>query len=304
MDKEKFFTNNLNKIVISVICCILWGSAFPVLKISYKELNILSSNTGALMTLAGLRFFIASILIFICTYFIFKEKISIEKHHIPKLILLGFFQTGFYYFLFYIGVSNTSGMKSAIIGALESFFTVIVAHFYYSNDKIDKMKITAMITGFLGIIFANWGKGFEFSFTFLGEGLLALSCVLGALSSIMVKEFSKSIHPFVITAYQMFFGSIMMLIYGFSSGQGNLNFNPVSSGLLLYSALLSTIAFSLWFMLLKYNKAGEISLYRFIIPVSGTILSAIFLPEETLNIYIFISLLLVTLGIVGINKFK
>ena len=87
---------------------------------------------------------------------------------------------------------------------------------------------------------------------------------------------------------------------------GNLihNFTPLATGLLVYSALLSSVAFALWFTLLKYNKAGEISVYRFIIPVSGALLSAIFIPSETFTLNIAISVILVALGIGIVNYRK
>ena len=55
---------------------------------------------------------------------------------------------------------------------------------------------------------------------------------------------------------------------------------------------------------MKYNKAGEISVYRFIIPVSGAVLSAIFIPSETFTLNIVISVVLVALGIRIVNYRK
>jgi len=72
-------------------------------------------------------------------------------------------------------------------------------------------------------------------------------------------------------------------------------------GLLFYAAFLSAAAFSLWYSLLKYNKAGEISIYKFMIPVSGAVLSALFVPGEKLNILMGAALLLVAVGIVVVN---
>lgn len=302
MDSKKFFENKASKIAIAVLCCVLWGSAFPVLKISYKELSITSIDKPELLALGGLRFFIAAILLVVFTKFVIKQSLNIGKKNIMKLVALGFFQTAFYYYLFYNGVANTTGTKGAIIGTLETFFTVILAHFVYTNDRIDLNKSIGIVTGFIGIVIANFGKDFGASVSFLGEGLLALSCLMGAISSIMVKEFAKSIHPFVITSYQMLFGALMMMGVGYGQG-ASLSFNLISGSLLIYSALLSSVAFSLWFTLLKYNNAGEISLYRFLIPISGAILSAIFVGES-FTIYTFLALILVVSGIIAVNLRK
>ena len=101
----------------------------------------------------------------------------------------------------------------------------------------------------------------------------------------------------------MLFGSTTLLVIGKIGMKGSqLTFNPLSITLLIYTAFLSATAFALWFMLLKYNKAGEITLYRFLIPISGSILSIIFLPEESFSVNILLGLILVSGGIILINK--
>lgn len=78
-------------------------------------------------------------------------------------------------------------------------------------------------------------------------------------------------------------------------------FTPFGWGLFIYSALLSSAAFALWYSILKYNPAGEISMYKFIVPVSGAIMSSIFIPEENLSLATIAALALVALGIIIVN---
>ena len=51
-----------------------------------------------------------------------------------------------------------------------------------------------------------------------------------------------------------------------------------------YLTLLSSVAFALWSILLKYNRVGMIAPFNFLIPVSGALLSAIFLGENILEL--------------------
>ncbi len=69
-------------------------------------------------------------------------------------------------------------------------------------------------------------------------------------------------------------------------------------------ALLSSAAFSLWNLLLKYNKVGPVSVYNFLTPIFGSILSAIFLGENIFEFKNMIALVLVCLGIWMVNKQK
>ena len=79
---------------------------------------------------------------------------------------------------------------------------------------------------------------------------------------------------------------------------------PAVLGAVHVPAALSAAAFSLWYYLLKYNKAGEITLYRFVIPVSGAVLSALVLPGESLSPAALVALALVAFGIAAVNRWR
>lgn len=302
MDTKKYLTDKRYVIAIAVFCSILWGSAFPVLKISYEKLNIAAEDMGAKIVFAGMRFFLASVILFIILILFMKHSVKVNKHQISKLLLLGLLQTTFQYFFFYNGMAFTSGMKGSILNSIGNFFTVILAHLIYKDDGINRGKIIGLITGFGGIILANWGQSFSLEFSFRGEGFLIISAIFGAFATIVAKEISKGVHPFVVTAWQMLMGSILLFIFGLPGFKENsITFSNVGWALLIYQAFLSAVAFALWYSILKYNKAGEISLYKFIIPVSGSILSVLLIPQEKFTFYIFSALILVVLGIISLN---
>ncbi|SHH29521.1 DMT family transporter [Clostridium grantii] len=305
MDSKKFLTKKSNVIILAIFCSILWGSAFPTLKVSYIELSMNSADMIGKIVLAGMRFFIAAIMIFLFLIFVLKKSIKISKSDIIKLLILGLIQTTFQYFFFYTGVSNTTGSKSSILTSVGSFIVVIIAHFYYKDDRINKEKSIGLILGFIGIVIINLGNGFNVDFNFYGEGFIIISTTLGSVGTIMAKELSKTINPFVITAWQMLLGATILLIFGLPQlSPEAITFTLKGWILLIYAAILSATAFSLWYSLLKYNKAGEISIYKFVIPVSGSILSIMFLEGEVFTINTFIALILVSLGIMAINYKK
>jgi len=70
-----------------------------------------------------------------------------------------------------------------------------------------------------------------------------------------------------------------------------------AASLLLYMAILSAVAFALWAALLKHNRVGMVSVFNFLIPVFGALLSALFLGEEILAWRNAVALLLVCGGI-------
>ena len=194
-------------------------------------------------------------------------------------------------------------MKAAILTSIGTFFVVILAHYIYHNDKMNYRKALGLTIGFAGIFLANWGEGFSLQFSFLGEGFLTLAGLIGAFGTILAKRLSRNIHPFLVTGWQMFVGSSLLIVLGLTGTKGTfLQFTPKAWILLFYAAFLSATAFSLWYSLLKYNKAGEISLYRFMIPVAGSFLSVIFLPEDYFTLNKLLALILVVGGIIAVNK--
>ncbi|RDW21466.1 EamA/RhaT family transporter [Oceanobacillus arenosus] len=292
-------------ILIAIFCSILWGSAFPVLKISYEELQMAPDDTVAKMVLAGMRFLLAGIIILAGLVITNPKRLLVTRRQIPVLILLGIFQTTVQYYFFYNGLANVTGMQGAILSSAGTFFVVILAHFFYKNDRMNWKKAIGLIAGFAGIIVANWGQGLELSFQLNGEGFMILSAVAAAIATIMAKELAVGIHPFTLTGWQLSIGAAVMLLIGLPQlGENAMSFTPLGWGLFIYSALLSAVAFALWYSILKYNKAGEIAIYKFITPVSGALLSAMFIPGESINLYIVGAIALVAVGIIAINSGK
>ncbi|HSH36987.1 DMT family transporter, partial [Schnuerera sp.] len=223
---EKFFTKKLNILIISLICMALWGSAFPVVKIGYELFEIETSDIFGKIYFAGLRFFIASLMVFLIHRIIFKKKVQINRYFIKPIIILGLLQTSLQYFFFYIGVANTTGIKSAILQSGSTFFVVVMAHFIYQEDRLDFKRIISLLLGFGGVVFVNLGKNFDLSFKLTGEGFLIISSLLSAIATIYVKTMPRDMSPFASSGGQMFTGSLLLLLVGKIGLRGNsINFS-------------------------------------------------------------------------------
>ncbi len=289
-------------IMIAILCSVLWGSAFPVLKVSYSELQMAPTDVVAKMVFAGIRFLLAGIMVLVWLAFMDARKLKITKRQFISLLILGVIQTALQYYFFYNGLAIVSGMQGSILSSSGIFFTVLLAHYYYKNDRLNRKKWIGITAGFIGIILANWGQSFELTFQLDGEGYMILAGLTSAISTIIAKELAGGIHPFAITGWQLTIGAILLLVIGLPQLQaGAIQFTPLGTGLLLYSAVLSATAFALWYSLLKYHKASKISMYKFIVPVSGVLLSSLFIPGEQLNVLIVGAFMMVALGIVVVN---
>lgn len=305
--KQNIWTNKYFVAVMAVIACILWGSAFPVLKITYAELQIGTDDVSARMLIAGARFLLAGLMVFAVQKLFLGQPVRLPRKNLLPLVILGLAQTGLQYFFFYNGVARISGIKGAILNSVGNFFVVILAHFIYTNDRLNFGKVLGLITGFGGIILVNWQPGttIGWEFSIRGEGFLIFAGLTSAFGTFWAKRLGKTLNPVTVNGYQLTFGSLLMLALGIPTlMEGSLNTTPLFWLLFVYSAFLSAAAFSIWYTLLKYNKAGEVTIYRFVIPISGAILSAILLPDERLTISILAALILVAVGISAVNHWQ
>ncbi len=150
----------------------LWGSAFPILKISNVELQMPEDSPIAQMVFAGIRFLLAGLIILIYLFMTNRKRLYVKRSQVPVLILLGFLQTAVCYFFFYNGLAKVSGMQGSILSSSETFLTVFLAHFFYKNDRLDWKKMIGILAGVAGIMMANWGQDFQFGFQWTGEGYM------------------------------------------------------------------------------------------------------------------------------------
>lgn len=290
----------IKTIVLALVAMALWGSAFPVLKLTYKYFSISSSDTYSKILLAGIRFFISGILVLIYILFTDKKDLKYFRGNIKTIIILGLLSTTINYIFFYIGVGNTSGIKSSIFQSASTFLSVILA-FILLKEPISKYKVLAIILGFLGIIVSNLNKSLDFNISFNGEGYLLISGIAMAFSTIFVKVRGKNIPATILTCGQMLSGSIVLIIMGLIGSKTEITITKEAILLLIYSGFLSALAFTIWYKILSENQASEVTILRLFIPIFGAIFSAIIL-KESFSIYVVLGLILVILGVYFINK--
>nr|WP_301290357.1 DMT family transporter [Paenibacillus sp. 1781tsa1] len=291
--------------LIASLCCLLWGSAYPSIKLGYIAFNILPEDIASKYVFAGYRFTLAGLLLLLLSRIVRKEKLQLSRPQWASLIMLGILQTGLQYMFFYVGVANTTGVKGSIMNATTTFFSVVLAHFIYKNDKLSRNKIVGCLLGFVGVIIVNFHTDLlTFSFSFTGEGFIIIAALVFSVTALYAKRLTATIDVLIITGVSLFVGGLVLTLLGLSLGGRVTHFTLESTSNLIYLALLSSVAFCLWNMLLKYNKVGRVSVYNFLIPVFGALLSALFLGETIFELKNLAALLFVSVGIYLVNRVR
>lgn len=292
-------------VLMATICCMLWGSAFPCIKIGYKLFAIPAESSASQILFAGIRFALSGVMVILTGSFLYKRFLfpgSIKS--LLYCLLLCVFQTVGQYVFFYIGLAHTTGSNGAIVEATNTFFTILWACLIFRTEKISIWKMLGCFVGFAGVCLVelHGTRISDFKFNLLGDGFVLISCLFASFVPSLLKQFSKIELPFVLSGYQFFFGGIIMIIFAvFFGGRIESPAGKIQAFTLLgYLAFISACAYTLWSLLLKVNDVSKVAVFGFINPVFGFILSALILGEggSAFSLAGIGSLLLVSLGII------
>lgn len=294
----------------ALLSCALWGGAYPAIKIGYRIFHIQAANTPAQLMFAGTRFILAGVLAFLIGSILFKRPLIPKKSSILRIMLLGMLQTYAQYFFFYVGLAHTTGVKASIVESLSVFVALLIAALVFHQEKLTAKKIAGCGIGFLGVVVIHLnGTTLDLNMHLIGEGFVFFSTVAYALSSVLIKRFSRDEEPFTLSSWQFLFGGVMLYITGKlmpyagfkAATKEETSFLAAGSagiGVLLLLACISGIAYSVWGTLLKYNEVSRIVIYGFMTPIFGVLFSMLFLGETKAAApqSIVVSLILVAVG--------
>lgn len=287
----------------ATLCCLLWGSSYPAIKSGYELFQIATDDIPSKVVFAGYRFLFAGALLLLFALLQRKPIARLTPGQFGQLTILGLTQTSIQYTFFYIGLAYTTGVNGSIMNATGTFFSVLLAHFIYHNDRLSYNKTLGCILGFAGVMLVNFHSGLsEFHFAWNGDGFVVLAAFILSAATLYGKRISQTVDPTVMTGWQLAIGGLVLVVGGYATG-GTLEVHSAKAAAVLgYLTLLSSVAFALWSVLLKVNRVSMIAPFNFVVPVAGTVLSAIFLGENILDIKYAIALVLVCSGIWWVNK--
>lgn len=287
----------MNKLLKSYIylalAMIIVGSSVVVGKLITNSLPIFLSSFLSLLVASLL--FLPSIIPLIKSRTLTRS----DYFYLGLQALLG---TVLYRIFFFIGLkyvdASFAGILSALQPAMISFLAVM---FLRENLQMkEKIGIGLAVLGLLVAYLSN-KVTLTYSSGLLIGTLLVLLAVFGeACFSVFAKKLNKQVSPMAIAGMVTFISCVLSLptaVYDI------LNFDVSSISLfgigliLYYGIFLTYISFILWFSGLKNVNASIAGIFTALVPVSGILLSIIFLKESP-NLYELIGGLLIIISII------
>lgn len=270
--------------VFALTAAVVWGWAYPLIKLGFEEFQITQDMTGSKMLFAGIRFCISGLIILLMARQANRSFAVAKGDGWWYVLLFSLFNTTLHYLFFYIGLSHAEGARSAILNSLSVFSVVILACIFFKSDKMTTRKVIGCLVGFAGILALNFDSlspsaESKADFTFLGDGFIILNALCGATASLMTRGLSKRVDVFVGTGYSLAIGGGLLILPGLAIGGTMPNVTPLGIVYLILLIGISTIGFGLYNKLLSCNPVGKVAIYNSLIPVVGAVTSCLCLGE-------------------------
>ncbi len=280
--------------LLAILACVLWGSAFVGAKVGFEYMEPLR--------LSGFRFTLAGMLLW---PLLIAKRVDIKSHfkYWRFMLMFAFLQSFMQYGLFFVGLNKVPAPTAAVIVGATPLFIAIMAHFALKNDQMTLRKVIAILLGFSGVFFISFAKGDMTgggSDFYIGVGLLIVSNIIGGSTNILLARHPGSISPILLTSFANFTGGLMLLTVSFFIEDSKGNGYPSEFwAALLWLAMIPAAGFSIWYTLLKKPgvKVSELNMWRFIIPVTGCILSWLLLPGVYPDVVSVTGILIITVSL-------
>jgi drug/metabolite transporter (DMT)-like permease len=229
------------------------------------------------------------------------------KANFMFVCLVAFLQVVLQYTFFYKGVNLVPASISAMIVGSGPLFVALVAHYSISDDRLNWTKITSILLGVLGVAVITLGRkslpsGAEISL--LGVAFLLLNNLTSGVTNVVIARKRQTISPLILTSSSLIIGGLSMGLISLPfEGLPQESFPAEYFIALTWLSFLSAAAVTIWNTLLRRPsvKVSELNVWKFLIPVSGAILSWVILPSESPDLVSVLGMVLIGASLVILN---
>ncbi len=284
----------LNAACWALLMAVLWGGNSVAIKIGLNAMPPAS--------MAALRFFFGIITIWLGCLF---SGVSIR---VPFSAWRGLFGLGLLFttqiWLLNAGTSYTTAGRSGVLINIFPFFVAIFSHLFVRGDRITAVKAIGLICSFLGISFL-FIESIQLEDTqyLLGDAMVTLSGLLLGLRQVVLKLLVQGLHPLQVLFWQAGIGLPLFVLWSVlfeSEVTEQMNWT-IWLAVLYQGVVVAGFCFVLMVLLLRHHSATRLGVFSFVTPIVGILLSAWILEEE-ISFWLWVSVLLVTIGIVVANR--
>ena len=275
---------------------VLWGGSFFFVGVAVRDLPTL--------TIVVFRVGLAGLILWGAVA-VMRRPVPNDRRAWIAFLGMGVLNNVIPFGLIVWGQQTIASGLASILNATTPLFTVTVAGFLLSDERVNGRKLAGVAAGFIGVV-VMIGPGALFG---IGTDLLAqIACLCGALSYAFAGVFGRrfkrlGIDPIVVAAGQVTGSTLVLAPLALVIERPWALPMPAAStwAAIAGLAVLSTaLAYILYFQILQRAGATNLLLVTFLIPVSAIALGVLVLGEH-LNGPEIAGMVLIATGLLAID---
>ena len=279
-----------------IVLCILLTTVVGGLNFTMAKLGL---HVASPYLLLAIRFIGSGLLLL--PLVIRRKQPSTAKQWM-QIAGVSLFQTILIMTFIYFSLRTISASASSILSSTNPIWTILFA-FLFFRARYRVVQWAGVVIGFVGVIIT---QNFNLQ---VNEGTLyaLLAGMFWGFGTLVASRWGKDIDTWVLTAYQMLFAGIVLLLASLTLEQPYLYLGGSNSMGLTFAVLIWMVCFSSifqflpWFYVLKHYSPSKASTFMFLIPLFGILSGAIVLGE-TIHGYVIAGGVCTGVGIYMVNR--
>ncbi|MEN1967372.1 DMT family transporter [Lentibacillus sp. N15] len=252
---------------------LLWGYAWVLMK------EVLAYMGP--FTFSSFRFGTGSIVLLLIVW-LAKKRFPIRRYW-KQLLILGILQTSIVFLLVMYGLRFVdAGKSSVLLYSMPMWSSLLAARFL--GEKLTPVKFIGLLIGMLGLLtILGWdiwiGQNIKVLF---GELLIIIAAVSWGVSNVYYRMKLQHLPQLETNAYQMLFGTIVMIIVTFfMEWHEPIDLNVHSVYYILFTGILaSALCFTGWFLILSIIDMVTATISTLLVPIFGLVFSSLIIGEK------------------------
>jgi drug/metabolite transporter (DMT)-like permease len=282
---------------------LIWGSSFLLIRVGVEQLSPFQ--------VVFIRTFIAAVGLNLLLLLLGK-RLPLDRRVLVPLFVIGIGNTTIpFAFITWGEKFITSGLAS-MLQSTASLFTLVVAHFWFVDERITAQKLVGLVVGFIGVcVLASRSivnGQFDVPQLAGSMAIVVASLFYAVFASYSRKVIQNRVEPLVVSAGAMTFAAvssgICMVIAPLLGGEAAVPLDTVSSDVVIAVAILGLvntfIAYIIWYWIIRELGAARSSMVTYVTPGVGLALGAIIL-HEVIDWRLIAGALLIFAGIAIVN---
>jgi len=285
------------------LVALIWGSSFLLIRIGVEELSpfqVVFIRTG--IAAVGLNIVLL----------LRKKRLPMEWNKLFPLIVIGLGNTTVPFALITWGEQSIDSGLASVLQSSAAFFTMLIAHFVFTDEKLSLKKVIGLSLGFIGVVTLasrSWASGSLVVNELTGALAIVVASLFYAMFTIYSrKQINSTYEPIVVSTGAMTTAAIssglLMIAAPYFNGEAATLLVDVSSNVLMAIIILGVlntfVAYLMYYWVVQQLGAGRASMVTYIVPAVGLLLGVIVLSEP-LDWRIVLGAALIFSGIAAVN---